>query len=421
MEIYIIIACALLLAAFFSGMEIAFVSSNKLLFEVENADKSVTATIIRRFYKHPQQFITTMLIGGNIVLVVFSIKMNELLLPHFTFSNNQILLSFIVSLIATVIVLLFGEYLPKMLMHTNPNTWLRVFSPLLYLIYIIIYPFAIFCMWLSKGMLRIFRVKIPKNNEVSFSTADLNYLVEEIAPQPDTQNPENKEEAPSENEIQILKNALEFSKVKIRDCYVPRTDIVALPYDVSEDELKRTFEETGFSKIPIYKGDIDNIVGYIHCSEMFRHRKTWRDHINKIPFVPENMAAEKLMRTFMQQKKSVAVVVDEFGGTAGIVTLEDIFEEIFGDIEDEHDVQEFTAKRVSDNEIVVNGRMEVEELNEQFSLNLPEDEAYDTIAGLILNQTGTFPKVNEEIRIGKYRLKCLKTAGNRIERIKIIQ
>ncbi len=420
MAIYITIGVALLLAAFFSGMEIAFVSSNKLLFEVESSDTSITSAIVRKFYKHPQQYITTMLIGGNIVLVVFSIKMNELLMPHFTFTSNGVLLSFIVSLIATIIVLFFGEYIPKMLMHANPNAWLRAFSPLLYLIYILLYPFAILCMWLSKGLLRIGGVKIPKNEEMTFSRADLNYLVEEItAPQPSEEGKAD-EETPSENEIQILRNALEFSKVKIRDCYVPRTDIVALPYEVSEDELKRTFDETGFSKIPIYKGDIDNIIGYIHCLEMFHHRKTWRDHINKMPFVPENMAAEKLMRTFMQQKKSVAVVVDEFGGTAGIVTLEDIFEEIFGEIEDEHDVQEFTAKQLNDNEIVVNGRMEVEELNEQFGLNLPEDEAYDTVAGLILNQTGSFPKVNEEIKIGEYRLKCLKTAGNRIERIKII-
>ncbi len=421
MELYITIGVALLLAAFFSGMEIAFVSSNKLLFEVESSDTSLTGTIIRKFYKQPQQYITTMLIGGNVVLVVFSIKMNELLLPLFTFTGNEVLLSLIVSVIATVIVLFFGEYIPKMLMRANPNAWLRAFSPLLYLIYFLLYPFAWFCMWLSKGLLRIGGKKIPQNEQMTFSRADLNYLVEEITPPQPSDTRLDDEETPSENEIQILKNALEFSKVKIRDCYVPRTDIVALPYEVSEDELKRTFDETGFSKIPIYKGDIDNIIGYIHCLEMFHHRKTWRDHINQMPFVPENMAAEKLMRTFMQQKKSVAVVVDEFGGTAGIVTLEDIFEEIFGEIEDEHDVQEFTAKQVSDNEIVANGRMEVEELNQQFGLELPVDDAYDTVAGLILNETGAFPKVNEEIKIGKYRLKCIKTAGNRIERIKIMK
>ena len=422
MELYITIAVALLLAAFFSGMEIAFVSSNKLRFEVESSGTSLTGTIIRKFYQHPQQFITTMLIGGNMVLVVFSMKMNELLLPHLAFTGNSVLLSFIVSLIATIIVLFIGEYIPKMLMRANPNAWLRAFSPLLYLIYIAVYPFALFCMWLSKALLRMVRVRVPENADAaSFSRADLNYLVEEIDTQPDDKADDDHEEAPSENEIQILKNALEFSKVKIRDCYVPRTEIVALPYETTDEELRRTFEESGFSKLPIYKGDIDNIVGYIHCSEMFDHRKTWREHLNTMPFVPENMPAEKLMRTFMQQKKSVAVVVDEFGGTAGIVTLEDIFEEIFGEIEDEHDTQEFTAKRINDKELIVSGRMEVEQLNAEFGLHLPEDESYDTVGGLILHETGAFPKVNEEITIGQYVLKCLKMAGTRIERVKIMQ
>lgn len=428
MELYITIIVALLLAAFFSGMEIAFVSSNKLRFEVETEEKSLTSAIIHTFYRHPQQFITTMLIGGNVVLVVFSIKMNELLLPYFSFTQNDVLISFFVSLIATIIVLLFGEYLPKMTMRSNPNAWLRAFSPILYLIYIVFYPIAIFCMWLSRAFIRMTGSRLPSNNkEMSFSRSDLNYLVEESLEEmqrgsDETQEREKEdEEAASENEIQILKNALEFSKVKVRDCYIPRTEVVAMPYDATTEELLRTFQETGFSKLPIYKGDIDNIVGYLHCSEMFTHRDTWREHLNKVPYVPENMAAEKLMRTFMQQKKSFAVVVDEFGGTAGIVTLEDIFEEIFGEIEDEHDTTEFTAKQLNDKEIIVNGRIEVEELNEKFNLELPEEDAYDTIAGLVLHETGTFPKINEDIHIGNYILKCLKIADNRIERIKIIK
>lgn len=426
MQLYITILIALLLAAFFSGMEIAFVSSNKLRFEVESSETSLTSTIIHKFYRHPQQYITTMLIGGNVVLVVFSIKMNELLLPYFSFTQNSVLISFIVSLIATIIVLFFGEYIPKMLMRANPNAWLRIFSPLLYLIYILLYPIALFCMWLSKALLRIIGTRVPAATEsISFSRADLNYLVEESLEEVQRVaevevNYKDDEETASENEIQILKNALEFSKVKVRDCYIPRTEVTAMSFDSTPEQLLEMFQESGFSKIPIYKGDIDNIIGYLHCSEMFTHRSTWREHLNKIPFVPENMAAEKLMRTFMQQKKSIAVVVDEFGGTAGIVTLEDIFEEIFGEIEDEHDTQEFSAKKVSDNEIVVNGRAEVEELNERFSLSLPESESYDTIAGLILHKTGTFPKINEEIHIDRYTLKCLKMADNRIERIKII-
>ena len=426
MELYITIAVALLFAAFFSGMEIAFVSSNKLRFEIENTETSLTSTIIRKFYRHPQQFITTMLIGGNAVLVVFSMKMNELLLPYFSFTDNDVLLSLLVSVIATIIVLFVGEYIPKMLMRANPNAWLRAFSPLLYSFYFLLYPIALFCMWLSRALLRIVGVRVPESVEtVSFSRSDLNYLVNEAIQVSDKEHQDDSrsdddEEAASENEIQILKNALEFSKVKIRDCYVPRTEIVALPFEVDDHELLRTFQESGFSKIPIYKNDIDNIIGYLHCSEMFEHRKSWREHINKMPFVPENMAAEKLMRTFMQQKKSVAVVIDEFGGTAGIVTLEDIFEEIFGEIEDEHDTPEFTAKQIDEGEIVAAGRMEVEALNEEFDLQLPESDSYDTVAGLILNTTGAFPKINEEIRIGEYTLKCLKMSGNRIERVKIL-
>ena len=420
MELYIIIITALLLSAFFSGMEIAFVSSNKLRFEVEREEASITATIIEKFYRHPQQFITTMLVGNNIVLVVFSIKMNELLLPYFSFTQNGILISLLVSLIATIIVLFFGEYLPKMIMRQSPNTWLRVFSPLLYVIYIVLYPIALFCTWISELFLSIGGIKISERgkSQISFSRADLNYLIEELSQeQPDSN--EQSEDAPSENEIQILQNALDFSKVKIRDCYIPRIDVVALPYEVSEEELKQTFQESGFSKIPVFKGDIDNIIGYIHCSEMFEHRHNWREHINPMPFVTENMAAQKVMRLFMQQKKSIAVVIDEFGGTAGIVTLEDIFEEIFGEIEDEHDQHEFTAKQISDREIIASARIEVETINEDFDLKLPTDDSYDTLGGLILNRTGAFPKTNEEITIAPYKIKCLKIANNRIERIKI--
>lgn len=409
------------MSAFFSGMEIAFVSSNKLRFEVEREEASITATIIEKFYRHPQQFITTMLVGNNIVLVVFSIKMNELLLPYFSFTQNGILISLLVSLVATIIVLFFGEYLPKMIMRQSPNTWLRVFSPLLYIIYVLLYPIALFCTWISELFLRIGGIKIKgdSKSQISFSRADLNYLIEELSQEQPEHGSDQSEDAPSENEIQILQNALDFSKVKIRDCYVPRTDVVALPYEVSEEELKQAFEESGFSKIPVFKGDIDNIIGYIHCSEMFEHQHTWREHINQMPFVTENMAAQKVMRLFMQQKKSIAVVIDEFGGTAGIVTLEDIFEEIFGEIEDEHDQHEFTAKQISEREIIASARIEVETINEEFDLALPTDDSYDTLGGLILNHKGAFPKTNEEIIIGSYKIKCLKMANNRIERVKI--
>lgn len=415
-SVIITIIIALILSAFFSGMEIAFVTANKLKFEIEKEQNGLIGRIVSYFYKHTQQYITTMLVGNNIVLVVFSIQMNTLLTPVFAFMRSGAIISLTISLIATLVVLFFGEYLPKTIMRNNPNAWLSTMSPVLFIIYIILYPIAWFCTLLSKLLLRITGEKVTlKNNDLTFSRADLNYLVQESI-----SASANNNDAPSENEIHILQNALDFSSVKIRDCYIPRTEVVALPYEVDTQTLKETFQESGFSKIPIYKGDIDNIIGYIHCLEMFEHQDSWREHIKRMPFVPENMAAQKLMSTFMQQKRSIAVVIDEFGGTAGIVTLEDLMEEIVGEIEDEHDNQDYLAKQLNEHELLVSARWEVEELNRKFNLHLPEKEEYDTLAGLILNEIGGFPKVNETIQAGGYQMKCLKIADNRIETVKIL-
>ncbi|MBP1638153.1 MAG: hypothetical protein H6Q18_942 [Bacteroidetes bacterium] len=223
-----------------------------------------------------------------------------------------------------------------------------------------------------------------------------------------------------DNEVKIFQKALDFSAVKLRDCFVPRTEIVALEYGVDVNILKQTFIETGLSKIIIYKGDVDNIVGSIHSSEMFDHRKDWTKYIKQIPIVPENMAAQKLMKIFMEEKKSIAVVVDEFGGTAGIVTLEDIIEEIFGDIEDEHDIREYTAEKIGENEYLLAGRLEVEEANKRFNLNIPVSDEYTTIAGYILHVHQHFPKLNEIVRIENFTFKCVKVTNNRIETIKMI-
>jgi len=252
----------------------------------------------------------------------------------------------------------------------------------------------------------------PLANENAFSRVALNYLVHESF-----ENTEHKQDV--DNEVKIFQNALDFSKVKLRDCLVPRTEIVALDYNVDLETLKQTFIETGFSKIPIYKENIDNIIGYIHSSEMFQHQNDWREHINQIPIVPENMAAQKLMKIFLKEKKSIAVVVDEFGGTAGIVTLEDIMEEIFGEIEDEHDTHDYVAEKVGENEYVFSGRLEVKEINEKFHLNLRESDAYDTIAGFILYHHQHFPKLNESIQIDNYTFKCIKITNNRIELVKM--
>lgn len=418
MAIYLLIGVALLLSAFFSGMEIAFVSSNKLRFEVEKAESGLVGRMMGVFYQHPQQYITTILVGNNIVLVVFSIQMNNLLTPVFSFMQSGVVISFVVSLIATIIVLFIGEYLPKTLMRRNPNKWLMVLSPFMFFFYVLLYPVAWLCTIISKVLLCMIGEKwTPADKGMTFSRADLSYLVQESMPVAD----EPTKDAPSPNEMHILQNALDFSKVKVRDCLVPRTEIVALPYETSVAELKTVFQESGFSKIPIFKGDIDNIIGYIHCSEMFEHQQCWKEHIRKMPIVPENLAAQKLMSTFMQQKRSMAVVVDEFGGTAGIVTLEDIMEEIVGEIEDEYDTQDYIIQPLSDKEWLVSARWEVEELNEKLNLHLPLDESYDTLAGLILQTYGGFPKINEALKVGEYTLRAVKITNNRIEMVKIMR
>jgi CBS domain containing-hemolysin-like protein len=259
----------------------------------------------------------------------------------------------------------------------------------------------------------VFRLDVsPVTKENVFSRIDLNYLIQESF-----ENPESEKEL--ENEVKIFQNALDFSKVKLRDCFVPRTEIIALDYDSDIEVLKETFIETGFSKIPIFKGDIDNIIGYIHSSEMFEHQKDWKKQINQIPIVPENMAAQKLMKTFMSQKKSIAVVVDEFGGTAGIVTLEDIMEEIFGEIEDEHDIHDYVAEKTGENEYLFSGRLEVDTINDRFNLNIPESDDYETIAGFILHNHQHFPKLNEVIRIEHFTIKCMKVTNNRIELVRV--
>lgn len=404
----------LIFSAFFSGLEIAFVTSNKLRFELDKKQRNLTSSILSIFYRNPQQFISTMLVGNNISLVIYGLLMAEVMTPWLSPLGNQFLITFVQTVLATAIVLITGEFLPKTVFRINPNLWLRVFSWLLLLFYVVLYPVSRFSTWISMKILGLFGVKISqKTQENVFSRIDLNFLIQESF-----ENNESEKEV--ENEVKIFQNALDFSKVKLRDCSVPRTDIIALEYATTTVEvLKETFIETGLSKIPIYRGDIDNIVGYIHSSEMFEHQNDWKKRINQIPIVPENMAAQKLMKLFMLQKKSIAVVVDEFGGTAGIVTLEDIIEEIFGEIEDEHDNRDYIAEQTGENEYLFSGRLDVETINSRFKLNIPESDDYETIAGFILHNHQHFPKLNEIIRIEGFTIKCVKVTNNRIELVKV--
>lgn len=401
-------------SSFFSGMEIAFVSSDKLRFEMEKNNMRFSAYILSNFYKNPNTFISTMLVGNNIALVIYGIIMADIINRYVLFGfENGFLQLLCQTIISTLIILFTGEFIPKSIFKINPNLSLRLFAFPLFICYIVLYPISKLTSGISAVLLRIFGIKMSKeDSDKAFSKIDLDYFVRssiENAATPDKLG----------SEVEIFRNALDFSEIKVRDCYVPRTEIVAVDIHDDISKLKNMFVESGISKIIVYDGNIDNIIGYIHSSEMFHRSSQWTDSIQTIPIVPETMPVHKLMRMFMQQKKSIGVVVDEFGGTSGIVTLEDIVEEIFGDIEDEHDSSKLICKQINENEYVMSARMEIEKLNETFGLSLPESDEYLTVGGLILEKYQGFPKLNEDIKIGNYSFKVVKKSATKIEMVKL--
>ncbi|WP_251966236.1 hemolysin family protein [Parabacteroides sp. AD58] len=414
MEILFNILISLAFSAFFSGMEISYVSANKLRLELDKKDKSLTSKILDVFFHNPNQFISTMLVGNNIALVVYGLQMAILLEPWIAhFVDQEALIVLIQSIISTILILFTGEFIPKTIFKIDPNFFLRLFAVPLYIIYIVLYPVSKFSSLLSFLILKLAGVKNLKDSGVyTLGKVDLDYFIQqsiEDAPQ----------DSDMDTEVKIFQNALEFSNVKVRDCIVPRTEIVACDKHVTTDELRSRFIETGLSKILIYDDNIDNIIGYIHSSELFKHPDHWLEQLCKVSIVPETMAANKLMRVLMQEKKSLAVVVDEFGGTSGIVTLEDLVEEIFGEIEDEHDMKREVARKISENEYLLSGRMEIDAINEMFGLDLPESDDYVTIAGLILHYYQKFPKLNESIEYGKYTFKIVKATATKIELVRM--
>lgn len=416
--IFVYILITILFSAFFSGMEIAFISVDKLRFEMEKRNH-ISYSILSYFFKRFNNFISTMLVGNNISLVVYGVLMAKLIEENFLggLIDNELVKILIQTIISTLIILVVGEFLPKTLFKINPNLMLRIFSIPLLVFYIILFPISLLASGISTAFLRVFGMKINKEtSDRAFGRVDLDYFI-----QTGIENAESQEELDSE--VKIFQNALDFSTIKTRDCIVPRTEVVAVDLTTSLDELKNRFIESGLSKIIVYFGNIDSVVGYIHSSEMFRNPKDWTEHVKEIPIVPEAMAAHKLMKHFMQQKKTIAVVVDEFGGMSGIVTLEDLVEEIFGDIEDEHDSSSYIYKQLNDNEYILSARLEIEKVNELFGLELPESDDYMTISGLILNQYQRFPKLNVLVTVGKYQFKIIKVTATKIElvRLKIVE
>lgn len=402
------------LSAFFSGMEIAFVSSNRMLAEMDREGNGIAKKIISKFYNHPNGFVSTMLVGNNIVLVVYGILVARLFDSTIFSSLDDGMKVTADTLLSTLVILFTGEFLPKILFKNNANRLLSVFSVPAYIFYILLWPISRFSTLMSKCLLRIVGIRMEAEaDDEGFSKVDLDYLV-----QSSIENAHSDEEI--NEEVKIFQNALDFSDCKVRDCMVPRTEVNAVDVnDCTIDELMQKFVESGNSKIIVYEGDIDHIIGYIHSSEMFRNRDNWRQCVCKMPFVPETMAAQKLMHIFLQQKKSLGVVVDEFGGTSGIVSLEDIVEEIFGDIEDEHDSTKYIATQVGDNEYMLSARLEIDKVNELFDLGLPESDDYMTVGGYILHEYQSFPKLNEVITIGRYEFRIIKSTMTKIELVKL--
>ena len=414
MSIIIYLLITMAFSAFFSGMEIAFVSVDKLRFEMDRKG-GVSSRILSLFFRNPNDFISTMLVGNNIALVIYGILMAQIIGDNLLagWITNHFVMVLVQTVISTLIILVTGEFLPKTLFKLNPNLALNVCAVPLFICYVVLYPISKFSSGVSYLFLRLFGMKVNKEASAkAFGKVDLDYFV-----QSSIDNAESEETL--DTEVKIFQNALDFSAVKIRDCIVPRTEVVAVALDTSLEELKGRFVESGISKIIVYDGNIDNVVGYIHSSEMFRSPKDWRDHVKEVPIVPETMAAHKLMKLFMQQKKTIAVVVDEFGGTSGIVSLEDLVEEIFGDIEDEHDNTSYICKQIGEHEYVLSARLEIEKVNETFNLELPESDDYLTVGGLILNQYQSFPKLHELVSVGKYQFKIIKVTATKIELVRL--
>lgn len=402
-------------SAFFSGMEIAFVASNKLRFELDKQKGQFTSNILSIFYDHPQQFIATMLVGNNIALVIYGLQMAEILEPvFFRYVNSGLVVLLMQTIFSTLIILFTAEFLPKTVFRLNPNLSLKILAIPLVLSYVLLYPIASFSSWASAKFLRLFKVKFDASEEKPvFGRIELNNLLEE------TYENKSGDMQSIDHDVKIFQNALDFSQVKLRECIIPRTEVIAIDIDSSLEELNQKFIETGLSKILIYKDSIDHVVGYIHSSELFKHPKTLRSRIMDIPIVPETMAASKLLKVFTQEKRSIAVVVDEFGGTSGIVTLEDIMEEIFGEIEDEHDSTDLTINTIGANEYELSGRVEIDYVNEKLGLELPKTDDFETVAGLILYHYENLPKVNDIVEINKFKFKILKALENKIELVKL--
>lgn len=415
-NIWIIISLvSLVLSALFSGVEMAYVTSDRVRVELDVTRGGFLSKIINRFYSDSELFISTILVGNNVMLVIYGMGAAELLEPVIArFIPNEFLILLAQTLISTAVILLVGEFLPKTVFGINPNSSLKIFALPIFLFYIVLYPVSLLTTWISSGLMHLVGIKDEAKKLRLISIGDLNdYLEESI-------DDLEEQKQTVENEVKIFRNALDFASAHVRDCMIPRNEIVAVDInDTTRDELAELFTRTGRSKIIVYRDDIDTIVGYIHVSELFDPEADWKEHIKPVLYTPENLLANVMMRRLLQQKRSIAIVIDEFGGTAGMLTLEDLMEEICGDIEDEHDKSQLIEREVEPGIYEFSGRCEINEINERFNLDIPEDDSYQTIAGYVLFTTGTIPDEGATVMVGEYRIDILRKSANRIELLRL--
>lgn len=412
MYLLAIILITILFSAFFSGMEIAYISANKLRLEMDKQSSPFNSGLLKLVTRKSGEYIATMLVGNNIALVIYGIAFAKLLEPLLTgyFSSTTMVL-LIQTIVSTLIILLLAEFLPKTLFRLFPNSLLKIFAFPLAVFYVVFYPITRLTMFLIHVLLRRFlsKAETPDAESRVFGRVDLDHFVNEA----ENQLPKAGKEV--EKEVKLFRNALDFSKVKLREIMVPRNELAMLDVNTDIETLRQKFVSTGYSRILIYEDNIDNIIGYVHSSAIFQKMKSIRPFVKNVLIVPETMAANKLLSKFIREHRSIALVVDEFGGTAGLVTSEDILEEIFGEIEDEHDTTAFVEKKVNDNEYIFSGRFDIDLINEKYQIGIPESEEYETLAGFILYHYESIPKVNTIIRIGRFSFKVLKATYTKIE------
>lgn len=415
MEIWIIVTLvSLLFSGLFSGAEMAFVTSDRVRVEIDVKQGGIIGRVLRRFYANPQFFISSILVGNNIVLVIYGMGAAKLLDPlqePLGIDDGTLLL--MQTIASTIVIIITGEFLPKTIFRINPNVSMRFIAIPIFLFYIILYPIALLATAISRGLMRLFGLKSDQVEIKMISISDLNDYLE------DTIDSLHDQKETVGTEVKMFQNALDFSNTHLRDCMIPRNEIVAAKSDITYDELSKLFTSSGRSKILIYREDIDDIIGYIHVSELFDPASDWRKHIKPVLYAPEALLANKMMRRLLNEKRSMAIVVDEFGGTAGLVTLEDLVEEIFGDIQDEHDKAAPTARDLGGGIYEFSGRCEIADLNDTYHLDIPEEDDYQTLAGYILHNTGAIPEKGETITLGNLSIEVLRKSAARLELLRV--